>query len=119
MNGAQAKVFIQNAITDTGEQIAQQNGEFLLQDHDPAHAAADSWDDDLKSNADGFALHLCRDRRAFGGGTRCIIHSKDFPYPARIVSGWQRSGNSIIRGMTKYRKSGFSQPLSPDLQAAG
>ncbi|MDI6956410.1 hypothetical protein [Pantoea sp. Pa-EAmG] len=48
VNGAQAKVFIQNAITDTGEQIAQQNGEFLLQDHDPAHAAADRWDDDLK-----------------------------------------------------------------------
>lgn len=41
-------MFIQNAITDTGEQIAQQNGEFLLQDHDPANAAADRWDDELK-----------------------------------------------------------------------
>lgn len=47
MNGNREKLFIQNAITDKGEQIAQQNGEFTVALNDFGKPA-DSWDDKLK-----------------------------------------------------------------------
>jgi len=47
INGLQAKQFIQNAITDSGEQIAQQNGEFITQ-HTGLEQVADEWQDELK-----------------------------------------------------------------------
>lgn len=47
INGKNEKLFIQNAITDTGEQIAQQNGEFMIQDGH-LNLDADSWNDDFR-----------------------------------------------------------------------
>ncbi|MDZ7277872.1 hypothetical protein N4G40_06230 [Pantoea eucrina] len=48
VNGAQASLFLQNAITDTGEQIAQQNGEFILQEGELDAVDNAQWDDKMK-----------------------------------------------------------------------
>lgn len=47
VNGAQSNLFIQNAITERGEQIGQQNGEFITQEKNLDRVATE-WHDGLK-----------------------------------------------------------------------